>query len=170
MALIPDFVRGSRAFFLLVFLACAGALSFALIGEHLLGLAPCVLCIAERYPLAAAGVIAGAMAALPSSPGLRRIALVLMVLAFAGNAVLAGYHVGVEQDWWDSPACAGEAPTAISLQDLRAAASEPARPPCDQPQWMMFGISLAGYNMLLNLALAAVVAVALGREIRRSRR
>lgn len=170
MALIPDFVRGTRAFFLLIFLICAGALSFALFGEYVLGLAPCVLCIAERYPIAAAGVIAGAMAALPTSPALRRMALALMLLAFAGNALLAGYHVGVEQDWWDSPACGGEAPTAISLQDLMAQAAEPARPPCDQPQWALFGITLAGYNMLLNLLLAAVVAIALARDVRRAPR
>ncbi len=169
MAVIPDFVRGSRLFFILVFAVCAGSLTMALVGQYVFKLDPCVLCLSERVPFAVGGLVALAMAGLPTSPPLRRLALLLLLLAFAGNALLSGYHVGVEQHWWDSPACGGEAPTEVSLQDLMASANEAVLPPCDQPQWSLFGVTLAGYNMLLNLGLAALVAVALRRENRRAR-
>lgn len=167
--MIPDFVRGSRLFFLLVFLTCAITLGLALIGEHVLGMAPCILCLTERVPYAVAGLVALAMVALPTSPNLRRLGLILLLIAFVANAGISAYHVGVEQHWWESPACGGAPPTAISLQDLMAEAAKPALPPCDEPQWSLFGVTLAGYNVLLNLGLAAAVAVALVRETRRAR-
>lgn len=169
MAVIPDFVRASRLFFTLVFLVCAVALAMALIGEHVLGLAPCILCLAERVPYVGGGLVALAMITLPTTPRLRRLGLALLLVAFTGNMALSAYHVGVEQHWWESPACAGEAPTDVSLQDLLATANEATLPPCDQPQWSLFGITLAGYNVLLNLALAVLVGVAMARESRRTR-
>jgi disulfide bond formation protein DsbB len=170
--MIPSVIGATRPFFLLVFAACAGALALALAGQYVFGLEPCILCLQERLPLAAGGVIALAMVALPTSARLRRLALGLLVLAFAGNALLAGYHVGVEQHWWESPGCTAEdtAAAAASLQDLLAAARQPGRPPCDQPQWALFGLTLAAYNGLFNLALAALAALALGRDMRRPRR
>ena len=75
MAVIPNFVRGTRSFFLVIFLICAAALSMALIGEYVFGLLPCVLCLSERVPYAIGGLIALAMVGLPTSHRLRGLAL-----------------------------------------------------------------------------------------------
>jgi disulfide bond formation protein DsbB len=36
---------------------------------------------------------------------------------------------------------------------------QPAAPPCDQVQWSLFGISMAGYNMLYAALLAAITLI-----------
>jgi disulfide bond formation protein DsbB len=46
---------------------------------------------------------------------------------------------------------------------------------CDQPQWSLFGVSLAGWNLLASLAMAAICAGAVwfarpSRRIEPSRR
>lgn len=154
----------SKPFFLLAFLACAWALAAAFIGQFVFGLQPCVLCLTERIPYALGGLVAALMVMAPSSPGLRRLATLLLVLAFAANALISAYHVGVEQQWWASAVCESAAPTAtMSLQDLQAALKNPPRPSCDQVAWTLFGISLAGYNLLLSLALALWTGWALAR-------
>lgn len=142
-----------RSYFLLILLACAGALGVALTAEHVFGLEPCILCLYERIPYAIAGVAGLAMVALPTSPNLRRLAFILIVLAFTANAGLSIYHVGVEQAWWASPACQGGSPATMSLDSMKQALSGPLPPACDDVQWSLFGISFAGYNLLFSVAL-----------------
>jgi disulfide bond formation protein DsbB len=146
----------SRRFFLLIFLACAGALTAALVGERFFGLAPCILCLYERIPYAVAGLIALMMMALPSSAYLRQIALGLVLTAFVIGLALSVFHVGVEQHWWASPACTGGPLESVSVDDLLAAIQKPVRPACDDVQWSLFGITLAGYNVLFSAALAGL--------------
>ena len=66
----------------------------------------------------------------------------------------------VESGWWQgSQACTGGQPTAATLDQLmtQVQGKPPAR--CDEVAWSLFGISLAGYNFLISLALAAIAAV-----------
>lgn len=160
-----------RPFFALVLAACAVALAGALAGQYLFGLEPCVLCLYQRVPFVLAGLVAAAMLGLPTSAGLRRLGAGLVLLAFAVNAGIAAYHVGVEQRWWTSAVC--EAPVTaggaalLSVDDLRAAlAGPPQRPACDQVAWTLFGVSMAGYNLVFSAALAAFAAAALLRSRR----
>jgi disulfide bond formation protein DsbB len=41
-------------------------------------------------------------------------------------------------------------------------AQQPVR--CDEPQWTLFGVSLAGWNLLASIALAIFCAMALRRS------
>jgi Disulfide bond formation protein DsbB len=74
-----------------------GALAF----QHLGGLAPCEMCLWQRWPHVAALALAVAAIATASrgSHVLRGLGLVAMLVS-AGLALL---HVGVEQGWWDGP-------------------------------------------------------------------
>ncbi|MGC2856181.1 disulfide bond formation protein B [Novispirillum sp. DQ9] len=159
------FLHPGRPFFAAVLTICAGALAAALIGEHVFGLRPCVLCLTERVPYVLAGAVAAAMAGLPTSPGLRRLGVLLVLLAATANAGISAYHVGVEQHWWASAVC--EAPALDTGVDLMQALSTPQRPACDEVSFTLFGISLAGYNFLLSTALAAFAAAALSGNRRR---
>lgn len=133
----------------------------ALFIEHGLGIRPCILCEYQRIPPLLVAGLAG-IAALPWVPraGARRL-IGLVALVFLGGAVLAGYHVGVEQHWWagtDQCGGAGAPPPEVSasLADLRAALAVPEIVPCDAVPWSLFGISLAGFNLILSLGLSAV--------------
>jgi len=148
----------------LVFLvASLGVLGGALFIEHVMGIRPCVLCLYQRIAPGVAAVLAG-VALLPMLPTVGARALVALIgLAFAANAALAGYHVGVEQHWWaGTPQCGGgaAAPPTVSgsLADLRASLDAPEIVPCDAVAWSLFGISVAGYNILISLGLAILAA------------
>lgn len=158
----------SRPFFIAIFLACAISLSAALVGQHVFDLRPCMLCLYERLPYVAAGIVAAAMILLPTSPRLRNLGVLLCLLAFLGNTGLGIYHVGVEQQWWAAPACTGDV-GQVNLGDLRAALGKASPPPCDEIQWTLFGISMAGYNAILSLALALFCAQAICPHRREAR-
>lgn len=152
-----------RPFFLLVSLICLTALGSAILAQYGFGMAPCVLCLYERMPYVFAGLTGLALSLLPTSPRLRRLGVVLIGLSFLANSGLGFYHVGVEQHWWSSPGCTGGPMSAISLSDLQASLQHPVRPACDDVQWSLFGITFAGYNLLLSLAMTALTVV-VGRK------
>ncbi|MBB4284414.1 disulfide bond formation protein B [Roseospira goensis] len=154
---------GPRTLPLLFLLAGASLLSGALIIEHVGGIPPCILCVYQRFPPAIAAAL-GALAAWPRlpTPWARGLTAVIGVV-FLSGALLAGYHVGVEQHWWaGTEQCGGEGapPPSLStnLSDLRSALDAPEVVPCDAVPWSLFGISLAGYNMILSLGLATLAA------------
>ncbi|MGB1027405.1 MAG: disulfide bond formation protein B, partial [Rhodospirillaceae bacterium] len=138
--------------------------------EHGLGLAPCILCLYQRGPWVAT-VVLGGVAFLPGlPPGLRRALLGACALSFFGNSALAFYHVGVEQLWWEGTAACGGAPPASasgapSLADIRSALSQPdTTPRCDEPQWDLFGITMAGYNMILCFGLGVITTMVVAKS------
>lgn len=137
----------------------AGALAIALIGEHVFGIEPCLLCLYQRVPYVIVALLAAAGLVLPLSPRLRRLAVVLCALVLAAGAALAFYSVGVEEHWWAGVAgCEGTIPTIATGQSLQDLLRQPSggRRACDEDVWRLFGVSLAGYNVLVQ----AVVAVA----------
>ncbi|RFB04465.1 disulfide bond formation protein B [Parvularcula marina] len=155
----------------------AGGVSAALLGgahafENFGGLEPCLLCLEQREIHWTALTIAflGTGASFFVSDK-RIIAAVLAVLTavFLWSTIRAGFHAGVEWDFWDGPmACAGGTPTVdpgnISLDSLQS--SGLAGPPCEVAAWRMLGISMAGYNALISLALAAFTGAAAWRLVK----
>jgi len=150
----------------------ASALLIALASQYWGGLLPCELCINQRW--AHGAVIAlGAAAAIGAVAGRYRFAAGFTLLA--GLAALAGtgialFHVGVEQHWWQGPsACTGSINAQASLEELRRQIEAAPMVRCDEVAFTLFGLSMAGMNVLLSAALA-VAAIAGGVALlRRSR-
>lgn len=126
-----------------------GAFAFQYIG----GLAPCQLCLWQRWPHAAA-ILIGLVAL---ATGWRGLAL-LGALAALTTAGIGIFHVGVEQLWWEGLAtCTAGSISGISTADLLNPEIDIAAPVrCDQIAWSLFGISMAGWNALVSLGLATV--------------
>ncbi len=140
----------------LVVAVSLGALAAALASQVWGDLLPCVLCIYQRY--AYLGAAAFGLLGLIAGPrtGARRAAVALAGLAFLTGAAIAAFHVGVEQQWWRGTAgCHAPAfdPNA-AIAELRKQLLETNFVPCDEVQWALFGISMAGYNVLASLGLA----------------
>ena len=145
----------------------AGAFSLALLlgawaFQYIGGLAPCEMCIWQRWPHGAAiwlglgGGALGAMRLLPQE-SLRAIAW-CAVLAIAITGAIGVFHAGVEWKFWPGPpACTGFGYVpgqSDSFQIVR----------CDEAQWRLIGISLAGYNAIFSLGAAALLGYRLTRK------
>lgn len=144
-----------RAAPLLVALASAAILGSALASQYFGGLQPCELCIWQRWPYVAT-ILLGLVAAALSGAA-RRVLLVLAGLVFLAGAAVAAFHVGVEQHWWQGLAsCGGNLPRAQTVEELRAALLAQPVVRCDEIAWTFLGISMAGWNFLLSLGLAAL--------------
>src|SRR5271170_6968308 len=106
----------ARAFPIFVLAASALILGGVLISQYWGGLAPCELCLKERWPWTAAIVVAFVATMAGSRPALPRVAL-LLTLVFAVSVVLAFYHVGVELHWFRGPStCTASANPADTLE------------------------------------------------------
>ncbi len=135
--------------------AAIAALCIAWIAEYGFGLAPCELCYWQRYGYWAAIAIGLVAIFMPAQSAARRALLWLLALAFLATAGIAVFHVGVEQKWWRGLAtCSGDLGGAMSTEDLLSAIENAPIVRCDEPAWTLFGISMAGYNLILALALA----------------
>lgn len=138
----------------------AGSLALAFAAQHLGGLAPCILCIYQRYPY---GVVAGLgilALLLRGKPGIVRALVALAGVALLVDAAIAAFHVGVEQHWWaGTDECGGTLGAGLSAEELKAQLMAAPVVRCDEIAWSLFGISMAGYNFMLALA-SGIVALA----------
>ena len=125
-----------------------GAHAFETFGH----MAPCVMCLQQRdVHWGIIGLAAAAFIAVRLQPVWARPAAFVIGLAFLVSVYFAGRHVAVEQHWIPAQCEAGKFdPNALRF-DVHASFSAPR---CDVPAWSMFGITMAGYNGLISLAMA----------------
>jgi disulfide bond formation protein DsbB len=136
----------------------AGAWFFQLV----LDIRPCPLCLEQRYAYYLAIPVGAlvALAALRDAPRAVLVAGLAIVLAAAlANAWLGGYHAGVEWGFWPGPTeCAGPVLDLGKAGSLFDNLDKVKVIRCDEVQWRFLGLSLAGYNVLISLAMAALAA------------
>ena len=134
----------------------AGAWFFQLV----LDIRPCPLCLEQRYAyyLAVPLALVVAFAAARGAP--RQVVLAgfaVLLLAALANAWLGGYHAGVEWKFWQGPTdCSGPVVDLGSAGTLLQRLDSVKVIRCDEVQWRFLGLSLAGYNVLISLAMAAI--------------
>lgn len=149
----------------LVILALAGSaalLAGAFAFQHIGGLAPCKLCLWQRWPHAAA-VLVGVVAVF--MPG-RALPLMGAGAALA-TAGIGLYHTGVERLWWPGPTTCTAGPIGgLSSEELldQILAAPVVR--CDEVAWALAGLSMASWNAVLSLALALLWVAAARRPAR----
>lgn len=138
---------------LLIILASAGsaalllgAFGFQYIGE----MAPCKLCIWQRYPHGAAVVIGAVALAFPLL-----ILPYLGALAALATAGVGAYHTGVERGWWEGPSTCTSAPIGnLSADELMQQIMSAPLVRCDDVPWEMLGLSMASWNAVASFVLA----------------
>jgi disulfide bond formation protein DsbB len=128
--------------------------------QYVLGLPPCPLCLEQRIAYYVSIPLA-AMILLGLSVGSSRKVLLLALLAIAvamlWNAGLGVYHSGVEWKWWPGPRdCSGAVPNFSAGGSLLDQMNKTRVVRCDEAAWRFLGLSLAGYNVLISLSLAAL--------------
>ncbi len=118
--------------------------------QHIGGLAPCKMCIWQRYPHVAAVVIGALALMLPKLNPLPLIgALAAMITAGIGF-----FHAGVEQGWWEGPStCTSGDIGGLSAEELMNQIMAAPLVRCDEIPWEMFGLSMAGWNAAISAVL-----------------
>jgi disulfide bond formation protein DsbB len=154
---------------LIAFLGSGALLLGALYFQYVMELPPCDLCHWQRYPHIAV-VVAGLGALVTYRHP--TISLVLLLVAITGLLVTAGigiYHVGVEYKWWLGPqTCSGNIPTGLSVDQLKKYLFGAKMVRCDETAWSMWGISMAGWNVIFSAGLAFVLGAYLSKSIPRT--
>ena len=124
------------------------------------GLQPCPLCLEQRiayYVAIPLALVVAFAAARGAAPALVTAGLVLIALAMLVNAGLGVYHAGVEWKFWPGPTdCSGPVTNLGRASDLMRQLRNVTIVRCDEAAWRFLGLSLAGYNVLISLALAAI--------------
>lgn len=147
----------------LILLAAAGSLAMLLGAfgfQYIGGMAPCKLCLWQRWPHAAA-ILIGVLAMFSSSRALPYLG----ALAALTTAGLGLYHTGIERHWWQGPTtCTSGSVEGIATSDLLDQILAAPVVQCDQVAWEMFSLSMASWNMLASLALALIWVAAARRQ------
>lgn len=144
---------------LLAALGSGALLAGAYYFQYVVGLVPCELCLLQRWPHMVA--IAVGLAALMSFawPRLGLLLVLTAIVALVVTAAIGVYHVGIEYDWWAGPqTCSGDIPRGLSPEELKKYLFSARMVRCDETAWAMWGISMAGWNALLSVALAFALA------------
>jgi len=153
--------------FILALAAILGAWGSQLFG----GLVPCELCLEQRlayyWGLPVLAVVLLTWNRLPQA--VWYIAMAVVIAIFIWGTFMGSYHAGVEWGFWPGPtACTGvgEGFSFDALSDLNSAHVIG----CDVVQFRFLGISLAGYNALVSLAVVALLVASVVMQMRGSKR
>ena len=139
--------RGIGAAFgsLMLLLAAFG---FEVIG----GLAPCPLCLWQRWPHAVAVILGFLILFFPV-----RVIPAAGALAMLVGAGIGFWHAGIELKWWPGPGTC-TAPVAANIDPAALLDQILAAPVvlCDEVAWSLLGISMAGWNAIASACLAGL--------------
>lgn len=132
-------------------------LAGAYISEFGFGLFPCEMCWWQRYPHFAA--VALALISFAAKP--RALWIALAAIAIVASGLIGAYHAGVEYGWWEGlTTCAAAVGGGDALDAIFAAPLVR----CDEVQWSLAGISLAGFNFLISTAAAIAILLLLKKD------
>jgi disulfide bond formation protein DsbB len=139
----------------LIILATAGSAALLIAAfafQYLGGLAPCKLCLWQRWPHAGAVLLGAVGLAMPSVLIAR-----LGAAAVATSGGLGIYHTGVERGWWEGPTtCTSGSVEGLTPAELMEQILAAPLIRCDEVAWQMFGLSMASWNAIASFALMAI--------------
>lgn len=123
----------------------------AYISQYVFDLFPCEMCWWQRWPHFAALAFAVLSFIAPA----KRVWIWLAGAAILVSGLIGAFHAGVEYGWWEGlTSCAsldlggGNALDAVFNAPLIR---------CDEAQWTLLGISLAGFNALISTGSALAI-------------
>ena len=151
---------------ILVFLLGLATILGAWTAELGFGYLPCPLCLQQRIPYyVGLPIVAFAIAAALWGAPSRWVRLIMAVsgVAWGVGVYLAINHAGVEWGWWPGPPDCGTtgAVTGIKTpQDLIARLNGIRIVSCTEAAWRFLGLSFAGWNAVMSLALTGGAAYA----------
>ncbi|HVL21770.1 MAG TPA: disulfide bond formation protein B [Amaricoccus sp.] len=136
----------------------AALLAGAFGSEHLGGLNPCEMCWWQRWPhMAAVAFALVAIAAAGRLPDRGRSFVWLAALAILVSGGIGVYHAGVEAGIFEGITQCSAVDASGTAEDVLNRIMNAPIIRCDQVQWSLFGISMAGWNAILSITSALVI-------------
>ncbi|NDE90355.1 MAG: disulfide bond formation protein B [Alphaproteobacteria bacterium] len=146
--------------FLISLIVAISALGAAFVAQFSFGLKPCILCLYARVPYVFLIIVS--VLALLNGEKHNRLFLILLTIGFLASLAIAGFHVGVEQHWWElSGGCPVEKLAAKTSEEMLADLLATPLAPCDKVAWKVFDISIVIWNAALSLVMCAYLLLAL---------
>lgn len=142
----------------------AGLYGGALLFQYVGGLAPCSLCLWQRWP----HIIIILLAVCAPLLRMPRLVLTGIAITAAVSVVLAAYHAGVEWGFWAGPGgCTANLDTGGDLASLTDSLLATPIVRCDEVAWSFLGLSMAGWNSLfsLDIWLIALISLTQGKKV-----
>lgn len=141
--------------------AALGMLGAAHGFERFAYMLPCPLCLRQReiyWAVAAMALTALILWRLRPNPRFLLAINIMLGLVFLTGAVIAFYHAGVEWKFWPAPSgCSALGTIDVTTLDLTNLNQRQAVPSCtEDPFGGRFGLSMAGWNGVASLVLAAL--------------
>ncbi len=139
--------------------AATAVILMALAFEHIGNYQPCALCLQQRYAyyIGIPVLFVGLLLISLERPRLATIVFFLTAIGFLANAALGVYHAGVEWQFWEGPStCDTQTLQPLSGGGkgvLNSISSAKSFPSCGEPAWRFLGLSFAGWNVVVCLAL-----------------
>lgn len=152
---MTDFAKARALALIIPAALIAGALG----SQYLGGLAPCEMCLWQRWPHYAAIGLAALAFVLP-----QRALVWLAALAILISGGIGLFHAGVEYHWWEGLTQCSQVPGSGGSGNILADIMKTPLVRCDQAQWSLFGISLAGYNGMISFGGALLIMRLLMRK------
>ena len=131
----------------------------ALLSQYAGGLHPCEMCYWQRWPHFFAIAVAALAFLFPASSRNARLLTALAAIVIAVSGAIGVFHAGVEYGWWEglTRCSSGGAMTLEELMNVPLIR-------CDQVQFSFLSVSMAGWNAIVSLGSAVVIALLLGRK------
>jgi disulfide bond formation protein DsbB len=149
----------SAAARLIALLLPVALLGGALASQYLGGLHPCEMCIWQRWPHAAAIVLAALAFTAPAESSRARMLTLLAALAIAVSGAIGVYHAGVEAKVFQGFTTCTALAKGTTAADLLKQITQAPIVRCDEVQFRFLGVSMAGWNAILSLGGAALILI-----------
>jgi protein dithiol:quinone oxidoreductase len=140
------------------FLTCAGLMAYALYAQHVLGLAPCPLCIFQRVAVIALGAIF--LAAALHNPAARgaRVYAGLQLLAVTFGVLVSSRHIWIQmQPKGAVPDCGADLDYLLDILPLFDVVKKVlfGSGECQAIDWSFLGLSMPWWVAISQVALGA---------------
>ena len=144
--------RKIKIFYSLIILLSLSSICYAFIVEYILDYEPCILCKYQRVPYILALIIGLIGYVKPSN----KIVVFFVFLTFLISMTLSGYHVGIEQELYQSILNCSDDNLGILEEGKLLESLSVMNPDCRNVNFAVFGVSLATINFVLSFVISSV--------------
>ena len=136
-----------KNFYLFILFYSLSAIFFALYIEYILGYKPCKLCIYQRIPY----IISIFISFVGYNYFKNDKILFLVIITFFLSVLISGYHYGIENNIFEEfSGCTNNSLEIVDKAELLKSLNNNVLS-CKDVNFKLFGISLAGINLLFSL-------------------